>query len=313
MTGRRGPIEMVWKKVKWKPARSQINMTELERSWAKAAAWARHIVHAYAYLQSACAGLSQDSPFAAKMKVAQALRDLTRFHARVEGSPHLKRIDAWASELFQAQCELYSMEGWEVAMQTIIEWGEWHRQQAEQRCQKEWKQWAAQSFDRGAKAAHGMVRGRTCQEVVAFTAQSQPWQLADAECDKWQAIWKTNNLASLEKPKDFDAWPSLPQLEAAGIRQAIRLFPWSTSMGASGIHPGSLEVLSDRALEAIAALFMACERMGVWGQRLLTTLVRLPKQDGGVQAHRAHRHTGACVGTREKALVYGVGGCPQDA
>ena len=72
-------------------------------------------------------------------------------------------------------------------MGTIVEWGDWYRQQPEQRRQREWKQRAAQSFTQGARAAHGLVKGRACQEVVAYTGQSQPWQLADAEGDTWHA------------------------------------------------------------------------------------------------------------------------------
>ena len=42
-----------------------------------------------------------------------------------------------------------------------------------------------------------------------------------------------------------------------------------------------MDCLSDIALDCVADLLNKCESMGIWGQQLMTILVRLPKDDGG--------------------------------
>ena len=173
------------------------------------------------------------------------------------------------------------MMAWACLYGLLVEYGVLHQKEAELRKQRCWKRWVAESFMQGARAAHNLAKGRSMQEVIEYSSQPQPWQLADAESAKRQKVWEVNKLAQLMVPAGYAGWWALRKLDGKDLRGAIRLFPWKTAMGAGGIHPRSLEVLSDQALDCLAALYERCETMGVWGKQLATVLVRLPK-DGGI-------------------------------
>ena len=72
-----------------------------------------------------------------------------------------------------------------------------------------------------------------------------------------------NKLAQQPAPAGYASWEGLPELMGKDIRSAIRFFPWRTATGAGGMRPRSLEVLSDEAIDCLAALYESCEAMGV--------------------------------------------------
>ena len=72
-------------------------------------------------------------------------------------NPRIKVLDCWAKDMFEAQLEVYGMQGWHVAMNLIIEYGQVHQKEAERRQLSNWKKWAAASFLQGARAAHNLT------------------------------------------------------------------------------------------------------------------------------------------------------------
>ena len=127
---------------------------------------------------------------------------------------------------------MYGLQGWQEAMDRVCEQGECHMNQAEQRQRRCWREWAADAFLGGAKAAHNLVKGRRQQETIEDSDCTQPWELAEKEAQKWQVIWDVNGLNRLPLPSGYDEWEASPALDVTTLRQTIRTFPWSTAVGA---------------------------------------------------------------------------------
>ena len=61
----------------------------------------------------------------------------------------------------------------------------------------------------------------------------------------------------------------------------MRTFPMKTATGPGAIHPRALDHLSDPCLQAMASVFMQCERLRSWPlERLESLMARLPKPEG---------------------------------
>ena len=81
-----------------------------------------------------------------------------------------------------------------------------------------------------------------------------------------------------------EGWGKLPELSIEDMRAALRTFPWATAVGLSGIHPRSIATISDAGIETMTALLTKCEDLVEWpAERIVTTLVRLPKPEGGAR------------------------------
>ena len=75
-----------------------------------------------------------------------------------------------------------------------------------------WQAWVAESFKGGAKGARRFSRAKGVQDAIAATDRAQPFELADATCSDWAAIWATHGCRAPELPTDASEWPSLPMI-----------------------------------------------------------------------------------------------------
>ena len=105
----------------------------------------------------------------------------------------------------------------------------------------------------------------------------------EQECNAWAELWKTDGVYEGADISDIEAEP-LELLSAWSIRKAAMTFPAGTGLGADNIAPRAVNRLSDRAIEALAVLYAALERLGSWPTVFnLVLIVLLPKPDGGMR------------------------------
>ena len=100
----------------------------------------------------------------------------------------------------------------------------------------------------------------------------------DQQASTWGELWLTEceykqPMFELQRDMFIDLAPDLIPLAAA-------TFPGDTGLGEDNVAPRALQRLSPEALAALAALFMAFERLGDW-PTLLNLIVLLPKAEGG--------------------------------
>ncbi|CAK0828526.1 unnamed protein product [Prorocentrum cordatum] len=145
-----------------------------------------------------------------------------------------------------------------------------------------WKEWVDEAFLGGAGAAHATSKAPALQEMLPALRKEGSAALVDREMKPWIDIWNYHGLTSMELPPDAHTWDKLPPLKTHDVRDVMRSFPWRTGVGQSGIPPRALEDLSDEALHAMVAVYHKCEELLAWPSgRLINTMVRLPKPDGG--------------------------------
>ena len=100
-----------------------------------------------------------------------------------------------------------------------------------------------------------------------------------SQAEKWADIWKqAGERARFPRAQDY---PALPALNAARLRSAALTFPVGTGVSFDNISPRSFARLPDLALDLLAAILMACEKLGWWPEALeMVIIVLIPKDDG---------------------------------
>ena len=97
----------------------------------------------------------------------------------------------------------------------------------------------------------------------------------------WAELWQTDAPYPDIDFGDVGA-ESLPALSVAVLREAAASFPVHTGLGADNIAPRALLRLPDAALQELADLLSAAERIGSWTAAFrLVLIVLIPKVDGG--------------------------------
>ena len=100
----------------------------------------------------------------------------------------------------------------------------------------------------------------------------------EAELDVWREVWSCPEAA-----QDWTAMPvdaPLPRPSPGELRRAARSIKQHTALGGDHLHPRSIALLDDAALEVPAVIFMLVEELGTPPLRLLV-IVLLAKPDGG--------------------------------
>ena len=102
----------------------------------------------------------------------------------------------------------------------------------------------------------------------------------EQQANDWAEIWQEE--ASYCEPDFGDlAGEQLAPLWPWAIIEAVSTFPVGTGLGADNVAPRALRRLSEAAIEALIALFLAFEAAGSWAAALnLVLIVLLPKGEG---------------------------------
>ena len=139
--------------------------------------------------------------------------------------------------------------------------------------EKRFKQWAIDACAKGGRAAHRWTKkpGGSIAAKVAAT----PQQKVEDTLEFWHEVWACDETA--EDWSLMSADGSLPLATPAAIRAAAKSIKQDTAL--SFLHPRSIHLLDDAALEALAVMFQVMERLGK-PPKELQTLVFLPKPDG---------------------------------
>ena len=82
-----------------------------------------------------------------------------------------------------------------------------------------------------------------------------------------------HECATVDVPEDAHTWAELPPISVDDVRKALRAFG-RTALGQVKIHPRALDAVSDVALETLAMLFVTCERLLCWPDRVHSRLVQ---------------------------------------
>ena len=117
-----------------------------------------------------------------------------------------------------------------------------------------------------------------------------PEAAAEAEADKWGTIWEADDKEEqgAERPWMQPIMAAereqLPAICPSDLRAAACAFGCSTGIGADGLHPRSLAMVSDEAANAVIQLLGLIESSGLWPQRLSHIWYFLiPKLGGGTR------------------------------
>ncbi|CAK0894812.1 unnamed protein product [Prorocentrum cordatum] len=114
-----------------------------------------------------------------------------------------------------------------------------------------WARWAQEAFVKGAGKAHRYSKIRELQDVA-------------------------DDRGEVPLPADAHEWPLLEPFSIQRIREVLRGFK-STALGLVKLHPRSLDVCSDVALETLSLLYATCERLLCWPcGRVQCRLIRSP-------------------------------------
>ena len=142
--------------------------------------------------------------------------------------------------------------------------------------QKQWRQWSQDACEKGGKAAH-----RWTKPAVGTTIGTEactPQGKVEETLEEWLDIWDCEDAA--RDWTDMPVGEPLPRPAAGAIRKAARSIKACTALSGDFLHPRSVELLEDEALDDLAELFLVMEEVGRPPLELLT-LVFIPKPDGG--------------------------------
>ncbi len=148
-----------------------------------------------------------------------------------------------------------------------------------------WTEWVTEGLGRGAKNAFKASRlpeawKPTTAEEPDGTISGDPLKLLEAQRREYAALW----MAEEGRAKEWQwaSCDSLPRPSAGELRAASRSFRAETSQTYDGLHVKHFSLLSDAALETLAAIMEAMESGGrVPSQIHLVTMPTLPKPSGG--------------------------------
>ena len=104
----------------------------------------------------------------------------------------------------------------------------------------------------------------------------------EAKADEWGSLWE--ECSDYRAPCIDVSNSTIADMLPWAIRNAAASFPVNTGLGSDNISPRAILRLSEPGLVALAALFLAFEKMGSWCSSLdLVLIVLLPKSDGGLR------------------------------
>ncbi|CAK0837890.1 unnamed protein product, partial [Prorocentrum cordatum] len=179
-------------------------------------------------------------------KMFGALKDHPVEEATKPAAARTKCMGAIAKALVHLRHFLESLHG----QGRVLQAAEQRQRKQAKEDEARWKEWVDGAFLGGAGAAHAASKAPVLQGVLP----AHPSEEAQA----------------------------LVAREVHAVRDVVRSFSWRTGVGQSGMPPRALEDLSDDALLAMIAVFHKCEGLLAWpSSRLINTMVRPPKPDGG--------------------------------
>ena len=156
------------------------------------------------------------------------------------------------------------------------------RQRAKDCHRAGWEAWLQRSFKGGARAMHRYTR--IAQEwAPAVTVRSgrvtaAPQDVLDSELDELAELWRAQSTPQRACVPDR---ATFPRASAAEVRRASSSFSVLTSQSLDGTHPKQLSLLSDSALECLAAIYQAVEAIGMFPQQLWWMLLPLLEKPKG--------------------------------
>jgi len=104
----------------------------------------------------------------------------------------------------------------------------------------------------------------------------------EAKADEWGSLWE--ECSDYRAPCIDVSNSTIADMLPWAIRNAAAPFPVNTGLGSDNISPRAILRLSEPGLVALAALFLAFEKLGSWCSSLdLVLIVLLPKSDGGLR------------------------------
>ena len=100
------------------------------------------------------------------------------------------------------------------------------------------------------------------------------------EANQWGKLWNENSeyRSPFGPPPNEHFMPLMPM----AVRDAADSFPINTALGCDNVAPKAYGRLSEEAIHALIALFLAFEKSGQWPKvAYLVLIVLLPKKTGG--------------------------------
>eukprot|EP00972_Heterocapsa_arctica_P006364 934223-Heterocapsa_arctica.AAC.1 len=144
--------------------------------------------------------------------------------------------------------------------------------------QKQWRLWATEACNKGGKAAHRWTKPLT-KQIFGKKASTVQERVNETLVD-WQKIWG-DELVS-EDWSTMEVGEPLPRLTPSQLRRAACSIKQDTALSGDFLHPRTIALLDDQALEDLAELFLVMEESGKPPIELLT-LVFIPKPDGSTR------------------------------
>ncbi|CAK0811969.1 unnamed protein product, partial [Prorocentrum cordatum] len=244
-------------------------------AWAALAGWASELLKKQAYLAKLFGALKDHpveegaKPAAARAMcmcaIAKALVHFQHFLESLHGHGHWHHLPRWTRKPFLDDAD-FGNEARAQDLRRVLQAAEQGQRKQAKGDEARWKEWVDGAFLGGAGAAHAASKAPVLQEVLPDHPSEGAQALVARELQPWVDIWNYHGLTRM----------------VHAVRDVVRSFPWRTGVGQSGIPPRALGDLSDDALLAMTAVFHKCEELLVWpSSRLINTMVRLPKPDGG--------------------------------
>ncbi|CAK0891681.1 unnamed protein product [Prorocentrum cordatum] len=257
-----------WEVAQWRPPLKRKLRGPEAHAWAALAGWASELL----------------SKRDRQVKLLEALDSRLRPPWRtseIRDHVHWRSLPPRTQLPFRADAN-WTEDGFEQGLKRALAEAKERQRKMVQAGEARWKEWVDDAFLGGAGAAHAASKVPVLQEVLPAIQEEGSAALVDREMKPWIDIWNYHGLTSMELPSDAHLWDARPPRQLHDIRDVLRSFPWRTGVGQSGIPPRALEDLSDDALHAMIAVFHKCEELLARPSgRLINTMVRLPKPDGG--------------------------------
>ncbi|CAK0805455.1 unnamed protein product, partial [Prorocentrum cordatum] len=280
-----------WELAQWRPPQKRELRGPEAHAWAALAGCASELLSKRDRLAKLLAALDSHrqeegrAAAAARDKcmkpIAATLAHLRMFVANIGDHVRWRILPPWAQRPFRADAN-WTETDFERDLKRALAEAQGRQRKMVQADEARWKKWVDEAFLGGAGAAHATSKAPVLQEVLPALQAEGSAALVDREMKPWIDIWNYHGLTSMVLPSDAHTWDALPPLQLHDVHDVLRSFPWRTGVGQPGIPPRALEDLSDDALHVMIAVFHKCEEPLVWPSgRLINTMVRLPKPEGG--------------------------------
>ena len=141
--------------------------------------------------------------------------------------------------------------------------------------QGKWRKWAIEACEKGGKAAHRWTKP-PLGTVLSDKATSIQGRVDDT-LEEWLDIWECGSHA--QDWTQLAVGEALPRPSPSLIRAAAHSIKQDTAVSGDFLHPRTVSLLDDEALEDLAELILLMEEVGRPPVQMLT-LVFIPKPDG---------------------------------